>query len=288
MRNILVTGATGFTGRRVVPLLLERFGKITCLVRPNSDCDAISLPGVNFVVGDMGDRASLSAALNGHDTLVNIASLGFGHAPGLLDACLEAGIQRGVFISTTGIFTALNADSKGVRLAAEGAIMRSGIAYTILRPTMIYGAPGDRNMIRLLRFLKASPVIPILGSGEFLQQPIHVDDLARAIVGCLTFEASEGHAYNLSGAVPLSYNQIVDTACDALGVHRVKLHVPLGLSLWAARQLERVLKRSPVKEEQILRLNENKAFSHTAAQQDFGFAPRAFKDGIREEVALIY
>jgi nucleoside-diphosphate-sugar epimerase len=164
--------------------------------------------------------------------------------------------------------------------------MDSGLDWTIVRPTMIYGTPGDRNMIRLLKFLKASPVVPVLGTGDYLQQPIHVEDLARAIADCLEAPAAVRKAYNLSGAAPLSYNQVVDQACAALGVSRPKLFVPLGLSLWAARLAEKLPFRTPVKEEQILRLNENKDFDHAEAARDFGFAPRPFAEGIRQEVSL--
>lgn len=283
MRRILITGATGFTGRHVVPLLLSRYGEVTCFVRRTSDRSALALPGVRVAEGTLDTPDTLRAALEGHDTLVNIASLGFGHAESIVEAARAAGVKRAVFVSTTSVFTSLNAPSKVVRTAAEAAVMASGLDWTILRPTMIYGTPGDRNMIRLLRFLKMSPVVPVLGTGEYLQQPIHVEDLASAIVACLDAPTAIGKAYNLSGAHPLTYNQVVEQACEALGVKRMRLHVPLSLSLAVARLAEKLPVRFPVKEEQILRLNENKDFDHAEAQRDFGFTPRAFAEGIRQE-----
>lgn len=286
MRRILVTGATGFTGRHVVPRLLERYGAVTCFVRATSERAAITLPGVSFIEGTLDAPETLEAALQGFDTLVNIASLGFGHAESIVSSAQAAGISRAVFVSTTSVFTSLNAGSKVVRTAAERAIMSSTLDWTILRPTMIYGTPGDRNMIRLLRFLKASPVVPVLGSGEHLQQPIHVEDLAAAIADCLDAPAASRKAYNLSGAKPVTYNQVLEQACEALGLRRVIVHVPLGFSLWAARVAEKLPIRTPVSEEQVLRLNENKDFDHTEARHDFGFSPRAFADGIRQEASL--
>jgi nucleoside-diphosphate-sugar epimerase len=124
----------------------------------------------------------LTSALRGVDALVNIASLGFGHAESILRSAKEAGVKRGIFISTTAIFTQLNAGSKSMRLAAEEAIQASGLDYTILRPTMIYGSPRDRNMWRLIRLLRVTPIMPIFGDGESLQQPIFVDDVAQAVL----------------------------------------------------------------------------------------------------------
>ena len=73
----------------------------------------------------------------------------------------------------------MNAKSKKVRLAAENTIETSGLKYTILRPTMIYGSPRDRNMWRLIRFMRYSPIVPIFGDGNYLQQPIFVGDVAQ-------------------------------------------------------------------------------------------------------------
>lgn len=290
MRNILLTGATGFTGRHVVPLLLERYGGITCLVRPSSDRLAISLPGVRFAKGDIDNPASLETALQGKDTLINIAYLvgrsehGARRAEGIIHACHAAGVQRAIFVSSTSIYTTLDAPAKIAKLAAEDTVINSRLDCTILRPTMIYGTEGDRNMIRLIRFLRRSPIVLVPGDGESRQQPIHVEDLARAIVDCLDVEATVGKDYNLSGAQAITFNELIDQTCQALGVKRVKVHVPLGAALWASRLLNRLRRRVWIKEEQILRLNEDKSFEHSDARRDFGFSPRSFCEGIRQEV----
>ena len=122
-----------------------------------------------------------------------------------------------VFVSTTAIFTQLNAGSKVVRQAAEAAITSSGLDTTILRPTMIYGTPGDRNMIRLVRWLERWPVLPVFGSGRSLQQPVHVSDVAWAVVQVLETPATIGRQFNISGAAPLTYNDVVRLISQALG-----------------------------------------------------------------------
>ncbi len=139
-------------------------------------------------------------------------------------------------------------------------------------------------MIRLIRFLLSSPIMFVPGNGEFRQQPIYVEDLAKAIVDCLEVEATFGQAYDLSGAHPIAFNELVDQTCNVLGIRRPKVHLPLGPALGIARLLRRLQKRPWIKEEQILRLNEDKCFDHSAAFRDFGFAPRSFEAGIRCEV----
>lgn len=281
--KVLVTGATGFTGSRVVPLLLNSGYQVRCLTRATSDRSPLSALTVEWATGDLANVESFTTALRGVDALVNIASLGFGHAESIVSAAKEAGVKRGIFISTTAIFTQLNAGSKSIRLAAEEAIQASGLDYTILRPTMIYGSPRDRNMWRLMRLLRITPIMPIFGDGESLQQPIFVDDVAQAVMLALKTDATIGKSYNIAGKDPLTYNQVIDTVSMALGKNVWKLHLPYLPIVRALQFTERMRLPLPIKAEQVLRLNENKAFSYEDAQKDFGFSPRSFEEGIRAE-----
>ena len=190
-------------------------------------------------------------------------------------------------MSTTAIFTQLNAGSKVVREAAEAAITTSGLETTILRPTMIYGTPCDRNMIRLVRFLDRWPVIPVFGNGRSLQQPVHVRDVAWAVVQALETSVTINRQFNISGAAPLSYLEVVRLTALALGRRVHRLHIPARPVVAALRFSERVGITFPIKAEQVLRLNEDKAFTHAEAAEAFGYSPIAFDQGIREEVALL-
>ncbi|HRQ23631.1 MAG TPA: NAD(P)H-binding protein, partial [Anaerolineales bacterium] len=109
----------GFTGSRIVPLLLDSGYQVRCFVRETSDRSPLSSLQVEWAMGDLSNPEALTSALHGVDVLVNIASLGFGHADNIIASANAAGVKRGIFISTTAIFTQLNADSKSARLAAE-------------------------------------------------------------------------------------------------------------------------------------------------------------------------
>ncbi len=281
--KVFVTGGTGFTGSYVVPLLLKNGYEVRCLYRPGSDRSVLPYPEIEWVLGDLSDSQALSASMRGTDALVNIASLGFGHADSIVRAAKDAGISRAVFVSTTAIFTQLNAKSKQVRLAAERAIEASRLKYTILRPTMIYGSPRDRNMWRLIRFMRYSPIVPIFGDGNYLQQAIYVGDVAQAIVSCLCSDQTIGKSYNLAGKSPLTYNKVIDIVSRQMKKRVWKMHIPSAPVVSLLKLLERLHIPSPIKAEQVLRLNENKDFSYEEAQRDFGFSPSSFEDGIKIE-----
>jgi nucleoside-diphosphate-sugar epimerase len=282
-----VTGATGFTGSRLVPLLTKNGYAVRCLYRASSDRSSLPQPGIEWAQGDLSDTDALSAAMRGMDTLVNLASLGFGHADSIIEAAKNAGIQRAIFVSTTAIFTQLNAVSRKVRVAAELSVETSGLRFTILRPTMIYGSPRDRNMWRLIRFMRLSPVVPVFGDGQYLQQPIYVDDVVAAILGCLKSDATVGRSYNIAGRHPLTYNEVIDTIGRAMDRRAWKLHIPSKPVVSMLGLFERMHIPFPIKAEQVMRLNENKDFNYAEAQRDFGFSPLAFEEGMGIELTSL-
>ena len=284
--RVFVTGGTGFTGSRLVPLLLKNQYQVRGLRRPASDRSSLpgDLPEIEWVEGDLSDARVLASAMRGTDALMNVASLGFGHADAVIRAAQEAGIRRALFIGSTAIFTRLDATSKKIRVEAELAIEASGLQYTLLRPTMIYGSPRDRNMWRLIRLMRYSPVVPVFGDGNSLQQPIHVEDVAQAVVSCLSREQTVCKSYNIAGRHPLTYNEVIDTIARQMNRQVRKIHIPFRPVVSALALFERLRLPTPLKAEQILRLNEDKSFRYEDAQRDFGFRPLTFEEGIKLEL----
>ena len=282
--KVLVTGASGFTGSVTVQALIKHNIDVRCFVRRSSCLNFLPTAKVEIAFGDLDQPETLLKALRGTDTLVNIASLGFGHAPEIVSTIRHAGINRCLFISTTAIFTQLNAASKDLRIAAERAITESGLDYTILRPTMIYGSSRDRNICRLIGYLVKYPIIPIFGNGNNLQQPVYVGDVAQAITKVLSSEVTRRKSYNIAGANTLTYNEMIDTVSALLGRRINKIHLPeKPVTFWLSF-MEKAGITFPIKAEQVLRLNEDKCFDNSNAIRDFGYQPRTFLDGLRLEL----
>ena len=286
--RLLVTGGSGFTGRHVVAQAVEAGHDVLALARSASAAERIARAGGQPVPGDLDDPVSLDEAFGaGVDVLLNIASMGFGHAPTVVSAAEDAGVRRAVFVSTTAVSTALPAPSKRMRLAAERTVRDSALDWTILRPTMIYGEPGDRNLSRLLQLLQRVPVVPLPGGGQRLQQPVHVADLASAILKAATTPAAVGRTYDVAGPEPLTFRELVNEAAAAVGRSPVLVGVPLGPAIQVLRAYERMVPRPRIKAEQLERLAEDKTFPIDDARRDLGYAPRSFRDGIRAEAAAL-
>jgi uncharacterized protein YbjT (DUF2867 family) len=286
--RLLVTGGSGFLGRYVLREAARRRHETVALARSETAAALVADRGAQPLDGDLDQPDALPAIFASArcDMLVNLASLGFGHAPAIVAAAEHAGLKRGVFVSTTAITTTLPAPTKRIRLAAEQEIRSSALEWTILRPTMIYGAPGDRNLSRLLALLKRAALLPVPGR-RHLQQPVHAADLAEAVLAAAERSAAAGQSYDLAGPEPLTFDELLRTSARAVGSTTRLVPVPLAPLVALARGYEHISQHPRIKVEQLERLAEDKAFRIDDAVRDLDYAPRPFEDGIALEAALM-
>lgn len=280
---VAVTGALGFVASRLIPRLIGRGAAVIAIVRPGRDAARLAAAGVEVRSADLSRPAAHPRAFEGVRAVVHLA--GVAQAPGLVPALRGAGVERAVFVSSAGVYTGLPSAGAAAKRAGESAVRDSGLAWTILRPSMIYGTPADRNLARLLRWLRVMPVVPIPGGGHTPQQPVHVDDLVTAILAALDRPAAAGRDYDLGGPEPLTLRLLIAESAAAVGRRARVLPLPLR-PVWRALQIARWLGLpTPLRPEQILRLEETKAVDITPARVELGFAPRPFSEGIRAEAA---
>jgi nucleoside-diphosphate-sugar epimerase len=275
-------GATSKTGLAVLERLIPYAGaeKIYCLVRPTSMTTHLERLGVNICMGDVTDPSSFQDRLNMNVSYIDMTHPKYYHIS--LNAIVKAGVKRAFFVTTTGVFSQYNQASEIYRLN-EGKIQQSGLDYTILRPTMIYGSSQDKNMNRLIRFLSRYPIFPVFGGGHSLMQPIYIDDLADGIVAAIINPFTKNQAYNLAGPKSIEFGEVVNIILNELDRKVLKLNISLNLAANIARYAQ-LIPVFPLTEEQVLRLQEDKAFDISKAIDELQFSPRSFAEGIKAEI----
>lgn len=286
MKQFFVAGGTCDTGERVVAGLCEKYGcdAVTCLVRKTSDRSGIQKLGVQCVEGDVTALSSVDYSFSEQTVYVDIT--GPAKYWQTVPQLRQLGISRARFVSTTGIYSRYRAVTTEY-LQSENAIRESGIAYTIIRPSMIYGTEKDRNMTKLLRFLNRWPVFPIFGRGDNLMQPIYVQDLADGILASIfQEELSRNKEYNLCGPFSLTYRELLRCCLNALNRKVRLIHIPQSLAEMAAAIGEKI-PGFPITKEQVMRLSEDKCFDIQLAVKELGFSPRPFAEGVRLEVETL-
>lgn len=283
--NVLLTGATSLPGLALLEGLLERGHEVRCLVRPGSpNHSRLGSGKMGVFHGDAGDEGAMIRALSGMEAVAHVAGLSF--APRVVAAMRRAGVERLLMVGSTSVHSAYEHRSRH-RREMEEVVRGSGLAWTVARPTMIYGSELDKNMRHLLRFLDRSPVFPLFGTGMNLWQPVYHEDLAGGLLAALESPEAAGRSYDLPGAAPLTYRDLVLTAADALGRKPRIVSLPLEPVRRTLALAERARLPLPVKSEQVLRLREDKAYPYDDAREELGYAPRPFHEGIALEVARL-
>jgi nucleoside-diphosphate-sugar epimerase len=292
--KLLVTGASGFVGSHVARAASRRGDQVRCLVRATSDLSLLGGVEAERVAGDLIDAGSLSAAVTGVDAVVHCAAITSEAAPDfalslrtnvtgtqhLVDACTGAGVPRFVLVSTQSA-TEDNSGAYGkTKLQAERVVAASGLDWTILRPSTVYG-PGARGLFaKIGRYVTVLPCVPVIGGGRQRFRPIHVDDLVTAILRSLELDVTIGRRYDLGGRDGVSFAQFIDGVGDVVGKRRVKIPIPTGVCVGIAKTLALATKNPPLTVDNVVGLTHMRECDISPAERDFGFDPLTFREGI--------
>lgn len=280
-----VTGALGFVASHLFPRMLERGDRPVAIVRPSHDASGLERMGIEVRRADLLDAATFGSVFEGLDGLIHLS--GMAQVPGFLPAVEKAGVRRGVFVGSMGVYTKLESSGADSKRRGEAALRASSVTAVIVRPTMIYGTPADRNLARLLQWLARVPVVPVPGGGSTLQQPVHVEDLSSAILAALDLSATSRGEYNAGGPEAMPLRELIQQAGAAMGRKAWVLPLPLMPAYHTVMLLRRLRLPCPVRGEQVLRLAESKAVDIGTAVTDLGYRPRSFKVGIEAEAVML-
>jgi nucleoside-diphosphate-sugar epimerase len=271
--KVVVTGAHGLTGGAVVDALAARGHHVRAVVRRTD-----RVPGANeTMVTDVTDREVMGSALSGAEALVHVAGIQLGEALVRLPALRD--IRRVVVVSSAGIYSSHRA-SAATYGRNERALAASREDVVIVRPTMIYGAPRDRNVHHVIRFAQRWRFLPIPGDGASLIQPIHYLDLAAALA-TLVDRGGTG-TIDAGGAFPHSLRDAAIAIFAALDAPARLVHVPLAPARGAAAFIDCV--RGSRWRERVERALEDRSVDNGRLIELTGVHPRTFPEGVRDQV----
>src|SRR5438270_9012423 len=242
---ILITGPTGYIGRHLVARLVQQDERPRCLVRdPKRAATILPAGSVEFVQGDTTQPATLEAAMRDVDTIIHTAFITADHkqSPGnhyettnvegtanLIRAAKAAGVKRIVEISGLGTKPDKPGSYMQGRYLAEKMLVDSGLDWTIIRPSVLFGkdAPFITGLADLIR---TAPVLPLIGGGKTMFQPIYVEDVITVIIKVLADPArTNSHIYTIGGPAYYSFSQVFDILLKAMHQSRPKVYAPTPL-----------------------------------------------------------
>lgn len=294
---IVITGANGFIGKELIKFLSEKKEKIRCLVIEGENTTELKHYGAEIIYGDILNKNAVTNLVKDSRYIVHLAAVVTSNNPGrlykvnvegtrnIVDACKENNIKRILFTSSIAAVAKHLGTYGKSKMEAEKIIEESGLDYTILRPTLVYGRKGP-EFNDLVSLIKKLPIIPLIGGGKAKKHPVYLKDLAKLIVKILYSKKSIHKTYEIGGAEKVSFAALVDMICKEVGIKKIKLYIPSFVCLLASGVLEKLLENPPLTKDQILAL-ENDAIADTRIlNEDFDFKPVSLKKGLKKALGI--
>ncbi|PKN18687.1 MAG: UDP-glucose 4-epimerase [Deltaproteobacteria bacterium HGW-Deltaproteobacteria-6] len=311
MQKILVTGATGAVGPRVVTALCNAGYRVRTL---SIDPPRVGLwpEGVEVVIGDVTDAAAVQAVVCDIDSVIHLAALlhivnpppalqkkyeriNVGGTATVVEAALQSRVRRIIYFSTIAVYgsthgrivteeTPPHPDTfySQTKLAAERIVLNARDVDgrrmgTVLRLGAIYGSGIKGNYERLLQSLARGRFLPV-GDGSNRRTLVYDEDVARAAVLALQHSAAAGKIFNVSDGEFHTLNDIISSMCQALDRKLPRLSLPVGPVRFAAGLVEDLAKiagiKPPIVRATVDKYTEDVAVDSRRIQYELGFVPQ--------------
>jgi len=295
--RIVVTGGTGFIGREIVAELLASGADDVVVTTRDLDRADPWRGRVERLQAFAGDPLSLGRAFARADVVVQAiqfknhpvedASRGRtylevdGRGTEIAAAVAKnAGVRRFVYLSGAGAGQGRTEPWFVAKDRAEAAIRATGLEYSLLRPSWIYG-PADRSMNRFVFFCRYLPVVPVIGDGQTHVHPIYVKDVARCAAEAVRRDDAKDKALDLGGPDRLTMDEIIRIVQKVLGKRRPLLHQPASFMKLLARPLA-LLPEPPLSPAAIDFILQEVDLDPKPAMEYFGFTFRGLEAGLRD------
>jgi NADH dehydrogenase len=293
MARIFLTGGSGFVGSHVLPALLAAGHDVVALARTPKAAATIAERNASYAarlttrIGDVTNPASLPAALVGCDAIVHLVAIprdwnngadllriNTAGTEAMIAAASAAGITRFVHLGALGVQDREELHYAKSKARAERAVRESSLAWTIIKPSLIWGErDGFFNIVAALVKIPA-PAVPVPGNGKSRFQPVWVGDVARAIVQTLGDPKSARRSFELGGPRYWTYTEITQEVARALGKRRIVVPMPVPLIRLVAGVSEAVRLPFPVATDQLRQLALDNIGATDAVERELGFVPQ--------------
>ncbi len=286
MRKVAtVFGGAGFIGRQVVQRLAREEWVVRVVTRDPLGARGMHTMGrVGQIAGlaaDVTDEAGVARAVEGAGVVVNCVGILHGKFdavqgewPARIGRLAKAaGVERVVHISAIGANAASESSYARSKAAGEAGLLGAFPAATILRPSIVFGE-DDAFFNRFAQIGSLLPFMPVI-CGETKFQPVHVGDVADAVMAALADPATMGKTYELGGPRVWTFRELLAFIVKETGRKRPLVNIPLGLARIQAKLAE-LLPNPPLTQDQLILLQRDNVVSHDAMTlTDLGIKPAA-------------
>lgn len=296
---ILVTGGTGFMGSLLVKRLVEKGHTVRAMAIEN-DPLLSNLEGVDcdIVTGDITRPQTLELSMKDVRTIFHLAAVLFSDNPELfhrinyegtknvVNKAVESGIEHFVYISAAAADYEVRTTYGETKIQAEQLMKekRGKTNFTIIRPTLIYGAGGGgQELVMYINQLKKFKLfIPIVGTGEARKRWVWINDVIEGLTLLVYKPITYGKTYNFGGGSAHSMREYTEMLCGQLSINKAIVPIPVTICYSIAWFLKIIQNKPILKRDTILGVTMDADFSIEEANRDIGYNPIDFKEGLKK------
>lgn len=293
--RLLLTGASGTIGARLVRIFADRGFRVRALVLPD-DPFAARLEGIEQLELERGDITrpeTLRGLFDDVHSVFHLAAVILTPNPqvfdtvnvegtrNVVDGAARAGVSHFVFCSSASVvYPHTTAYSRSKRECERIVREQREMAFTIVRPTLVYESGGGQEFVLFDEYLRRFPVVPFVGSGAALKNPVHVDDLIEGIAAIAGSEAACGKTYNLCGGEEVTIRELAELMLAHAGLQKPIISIPVPLCRLAARVMGVVLDDPPLTLQAIAGITQHANLDCSEATRDLGYQPVGVRAGL--------
>jgi len=295
-RKLIIPGAAGLVGQNlIIQLMAQGYRNIVAFDKHPQNIRILRElhPDIEIHEADISGPGDWQAACAGGDVLIMLqAQIGSKHSDDfvrnniestrlMLETAKRHGITEVIHISSSVVESVADDNYTNTKKDQEQLVIDSGLPYTILRPTLMFGWFDRKHLGWLSRFMQKVPVFPIPGHGRYMRQPLYVKDFCNIIVACVDRPA-RNEIFNITGRENVDYVDMIRTIRNTVGARTLILHIPYGL-FWLLLKVYAVFDSNPpFTAEQLKALVAGDEFEVIPWWEIFGVEPTPFEQAIAE------
>lgn len=294
--KLVLTGAAGLVGQNlIVELKAQGYTNLVAIDKHEYNLGILRQlhPDVVAIHADLAEPGQWENSFDGTACVVQLHAQITGKTTDLftrnnidatklvLSAFKRHKVPYLVHISSSVVISVANDDYTNTKKAQEKLVVDSGVPYSVLRPTLMFGWFDPKHLGWLSRFMAKTPVFPIPGDGKFMRQPLYERDFCRCIAWCIANQP-QGNIYDVVGDTRIDYVDIIKTIKQAKNLHTLIVHIPIGFFAFLLRVYALFSRKPPFTADQLKALSAGDDFKGVDTKAIFGVQQTPFADAVKE------
>lgn len=294
-KTVLVTGAAGFVGSHLVPMLISSGYSVTVLVKNKKEKEKIKVNNIKIITADMSKTGAWQKQIAGNNLVIHLAAeIASKYKQdfvknnviatyNLIKAMKKNNIGRIILFSSAAVTSIRQDWYSETKSQKEEMVLKSGLNHLILRPSMIYG-PGDtKNIGWLIKMIRNLPIVPLPGGGNFGRQPVYVDDICRIVLKLARLNLPS-RIYEIHGHEYVTMKKMVKIILKAQNSKKPTFYVPISFLKLAIIIGQKFLKNPKFTQDQIESLTSGEKFKGDRWWKTFAIIPTNFVSGVSQMI----